>query len=148
MFCRLTAVYVVSMLAAVMETYNGRRHSPHRSHPPVAAAPASAASRLGCAGGTRRLDDLRLRTRRRRHAHLPALSPRAGLAGHVDRSRHVDRCPHATRRQAVRLNRWPPRPQQSWPAMPLMRPPWPGLVWGWLGLLIGTLERAWPGVSE
>jgi hypothetical protein len=146
MFCQLTAAYVVSMLVAVMETCNGSRHSHHLLHPPVAAAPASGASRSGCAGGTRRLDDLGLRTRRRRHSHLPALSPRAGLAGHVERSRHVDRCPRATQRQAVRLNRWPPRPQQSRPAMPLMRPPGPGLVWVWLGLLVGTLVLAWPGV--
>jgi hypothetical protein len=130
-----------------METFNGSRRSHHLSHPPVAAAPASAANRLGCAGGSQSLDDLGLRTRRRRHSHLPALSPRASPAGHVERSRHVDRCPHATRRQAVRLNRWPPRPQQSWPAMPLPRPPWPGRVWVWLGLLVGTLVLAWPGVS-
>ena len=93
------------------------------------------------------LDDLRRRTRPRRHAPLPALSPRAGLAGHGERSRHVDRSPHATRRPAVRLTRGPARPQPAWPATPLMSPLWPGLVWGWRGLLVGTLARAWPGVS-
>src|SRR5262245_10235594 len=129
MVCRLTAMYVVSMLA-VMELSDGRRPSHHLSHPPLAAAPASAASRLGGAGGARRLDNLRPRTWRRRHPRLPALSPRAGVAGLVDRSGHVDRGPHVTRRQAVHLNRWPLRPQPSWPAMPLMRPSWPGLVWG------------------
>ena len=147
MFCRLTAAHIVSMLVAIMETFNGSRHSRYLSHPPVAVAPASEASHPGCASGTRRLDDLRLRTRRRRHSHLPTLSPRTGLAGHVERSRHVDRCPRATQRQAARLNRWPPRPQQSWPAIPLMSPLWPGLVWVWRGLLVGTLVLVWPGVS-
>jgi hypothetical protein len=116
-----------------MAPHEARRHSPHRSPPPVAAAPASAASHPGGAGGPRRLDDRRRRTRPRQHAPLPALSPRAGFAGHVERSRHVDRGPHATRRQAVRLTRWPPRPQPSWPAMPLMSLLWPGLNWVWRG---------------
>ncbi len=147
MFCRLTAAHVVPMLGAVMDTFNGSRHSHHLSQSPLAAAPASGARRPGCAGGTRRFDDLRLRTRRRRHSRLPALAPRAGLVGRGEQSRHADRGPRATRRRAVRLNREPLRPRPSWAAMPRMRPLGPGLVWVELGLLVGTLVRAWPGVS-
>jgi hypothetical protein len=55
------------MIVAVMEPYHACRHSHHRSYPAVATPPASGASRPRSAGGARRLDDLRLQTRRRRH---------------------------------------------------------------------------------
>ena len=134
------------MIAAVMELHHACSHSHHLSYPPVAAPPASGASRPGCAGGPRRLDDLRLRTRRRRHSDFTALSPRAGLAGHLERPRHLDRGPRATRRRASRLNRRPLTPQRSWPATPIMGPPWPGLVRVWVGLLVGILVMVGPRV--
>jgi hypothetical protein len=39
------------MIGAIMEPRDARRHTPHLSHPPVAAAPASAASRPGAQVG-------------------------------------------------------------------------------------------------
>ncbi len=148
MLYQLTAAHINNMLAAVMDTFNSSRQMHRLSHPPVAAAPASGARCPGCAGGTRRLDDLRRRRRRRRHSHLRTLPPGAGLAGHVERSRHVDRCPRATRRPAVGLHRWPPRAQQSWAAMPLMSPLGPGLVRVGLVLAWPGVSAAWPGVDR
>src|SRR5215510_2590079 len=138
MFYQLTAAYAAFMLAAIMERPHVSRHSSHVLHPAVATPPASGASRPGCAGGRVRLDDFRLRTRRGRYPDLTALSPRAGLAGHVERPGQMDHRPRATRRRAARLNRQPPRPQQSWPAMPLRNPPRPALVWALVGRLAGT----------
>jgi hypothetical protein len=54
------------MIAAVMEPPEACRHSHDRSDPAVATLPASGASRPGTAGGTRRLDEFRRPTRRRR----------------------------------------------------------------------------------
>jgi hypothetical protein len=149
--CQLTATDAVFMITAIMERHDVYSHSRDIPHPAVAAAPASRPSRPGCAGGPRRLDDLRLRTRRGRYPHLPALLPRPGLAGDVERPGHVDRPCHTIRRRAARLNRLAPRPRQSWPGMPLMRPLWPGLVWVWRGLLVGTpvpLARHWPDLQR
>src|SRR5882724_11482256 len=145
MFYQLTAAHAAFMLAAIMEWQNVSRDSSDVLHPAVATPPASGASRPGCTGGSVRLDDFRLRAWRGRYPDLPALSPRTGLAGHVERPGQVDRRPRASRRRAARLNRQPPRPQRSWPAMPLRSPPWPAFVWAWVGLLAGTLGLAWPG---
>src|SRR5262249_44835496 len=127
------------MIAAIMEPHDGDCHSPYRSSPVVTAPPASGASRPGCTGGTRRLNVLCRRTRRRRHAYLTVLAPRAGLAGHVARVRHVDQRPYAPRRRAAHLNRRPLRPQRSWHATPIMGPPWPDFLGVWVGLLAGML---------
>src|SRR6266540_2863511 len=123
MFYQLTAAHANFMLAAIMEWPHVSRHSRNVLHPAVATPPASGASRPGGAGGRVRLDDFRLRTWRGRYPDLTALSPRAGLAGHVERPRQVDRCPRTTWRRAARLTRQPPRPQRSWPAMPHRNPP-------------------------
>src|SRR5215475_5825544 len=124
MFYQLTAAHADFMLAAIMEWPNVSRHSRDVLHPAVATPPASGASRPGCAGGRVRLDDFCLRAWPGRYPDLTALSPRTGLAGHVERPGPVDRRLRATRRRAVRLNRQPPRLQRSWPAMPLGSPPW------------------------
>jgi hypothetical protein len=65
--CQLTATPAVFYDRAIMEPPDACRHAHHLSHPPGAAAPASAASHPGCAGGARRLDELRRPTRRHRH---------------------------------------------------------------------------------
>ena len=70
------------MIAAVMAPSPACRPSPHRASPAVATPPASGASRPGSAGGARRLDALRRRTRRRRQAEQ-AKHAEVSTAGNV-----------------------------------------------------------------
>jgi hypothetical protein len=116
------------MIAAIMEPHNGDSHSPHRSSPTVVAPPSYWAQR-------------------HRPVDRTALTPRAGLAGHVARVRHVDQRPHVPRRRAARLNRRALKPQRSWHAISIMGPPELGLIRVWVGLLVGFLVLAGPRVS-
>jgi hypothetical protein len=116
------------MIAAIMGPHNGDSHSPHRSSPTVVAPPSYGAQRY-------------------RPVDRTALTPRAGLAGHVARVRHVDQRPHVPRRRAARLNRRALKPQRSWHAISIMGPPELGLILVWVGLLVGCLVVAGPRVS-